>query len=233
VTPQQGCSAIARFGGYQQTPTFTVMSLHLRKDLMGDDLFVPAPSSGTYDIDPIHTFVIFSVRHLIFGKVRGRFDAIKGDFDVSDDRSTLFERFMVEIDAQSIDTQVSARDADLRSERFFNVAKYPTISIRGMQGCRDGDDRWKVDSDITICGLTRSVPLLITLRGFFCDDIGNTKISLAIVADVKRTDFGLVTDLRQESGANLSQYDVEIQVDVEAYSRTAGRSSTPPDARDA
>lgn len=92
------------------------------------------PPPGTYALDPFHTFVTFGVRHLVLGKVHGRFDVFKGGFTIGDNPKALLGRFETTIDASSVDTQVKKRDDDLRSPRFFDVKTYPTIAFRGAGG---------------------------------------------------------------------------------------------------
>src|SRR6478609_4250009 len=117
--------------------------LNGRRGLMTTDRAVPRsrtfagltiPAPGAYRIDPVHTFVDFDVRHLIVGRVRGRFDSFEGEFTVVDDTEQLIGDFEARFDAASIDTKVEMRDKDLRGGRFFDSTAFPTITLRGEGG---------------------------------------------------------------------------------------------------
>jgi polyisoprenoid-binding protein YceI len=174
---------------------------------------------GTYDVDPLHTFLIFDVRHLVFGRVCGRFDTLKGDFEVIDDRERPFGRIALEIDAASINTNVVERDNDLRSGRFFNVKAFPTIIFRGAGGSRKGEDCWMVAGEATIGNVTHALELEVAFHGMIYT-AGKSKAAFHLASYVSRSDFGLLTDLQQESGDHAGASDVEIFADTEAFLRT-------------
>jgi len=104
------------------------------------------PPAGHYRLDPQHTFAQFGVRHMLVGQVDGRFDSLAGVFVVLDDPDRLFEGIDVRIDAASIDTNVAARDEDLRSGRFFDVASFPELAFRGTESRRLAENGWRRSS---------------------------------------------------------------------------------------
>jgi polyisoprenoid-binding protein YceI len=176
------------------------------------------PPGGSYALDPVHTFAEFRVRHLVIGKVRGRFDSISGDFAITDDPEHLFGHVEVRIDAASIDTNVEARDDDLRSARFFDVENFPVIRFRGSGSSKVAISVWTVSGDLTIRHVTHPITLEVTVRGARPDAHGQVKVGLTATARATRADFELTTELMQESG-DAGGPDVEIEVDVEAVLR--------------
>lgn len=177
------------------------------------------PVPGVYEVDPVHSFVLFRVRHLVLGRVDGRFTSFRGQFDVVEDADQPFDRFEVAFDAGSVDTHVETRDADLRSARFFDVARFPTITLKGGAGKDAGGGRWHVDAELTIRDVVRPVTLEVTVRGMVRDGRGNAKAALAVVTWIARSDFELTTELLEESGEPGTGPDVEISADIEAFLR--------------
>jgi polyisoprenoid-binding protein YceI len=178
---------------------------------------VPAP--GVYDVDPVHTFVMFRVRHLVVGRVDGRFTSFQGQFTVREDDARSLDRFEVTLEPASVDTHVTMRDDDLRSARFFDAARFPTIVLSGGTSSRVADDEWAVNAELTIRAVTRPVVLRVTFRGMATDARGKTKAALAVAAEIQRSDFELTAELRQESGEPGTGPDIEIRADVEAFLR--------------
>lgn len=95
----------------------------------GQEAEVALPPPGLYRSDPMHTFVEFRVKHLIIGRVDGRFDTVEGAFRITDDAERLFDKIEVRVEAASVDTNLDARDEDLRSVRFFDVANFPLLTF--------------------------------------------------------------------------------------------------------
>jgi len=179
---------------------------------------VMTPPTGSYALDPVHTFAEFRVRHLVVGKVCGRFDSISGDFVIGEDAEHLFGHVEVRIDAASIDTNVEARDEDLRSARFFDVENFPAITFRGTGSSKVAVNVWTVSGDLTIRHVTNPITLEVTVRGAKPNAHGQVKVGLTATAHATRADFDLTTELVQESGG-AGGPDVEIEVDVEAVLR--------------
>jgi polyisoprenoid-binding protein YceI len=117
-----------------------------------------AAQAVTWQIDPNHTAAQFSVRHLGVSTVRGAFTKVSGtaQYDPSDPSKDSLE---VTIDANSIDTRVQMRDNDLRSPRFLDVQKYPTITFRSKQAPAGGSGKLQITGDLTIKGVTKQVVL--------------------------------------------------------------------------
>ena len=182
-----------------------------------DGLTIPVP--GVYDVDPVHTFVVFGVRHLVVGKVRGRFDSFEGDLTIVKDPEQLFGAFEVRFAAASVDTQVERRDRDLRSARFFDAEAFPTATLRGGRARHVTGSQWTVEAELTIREITHPVSMDVVVRGVALDAHGKTKASLAVTTQLQRSDFGLTTELLEESGSPGTGPDVEITADIEAFLR--------------
>jgi polyisoprenoid-binding protein YceI len=105
------------------------------------------PIPGAYDVDPVHSFVMFRVRHLVVGRVDGRLTSFQGQFTVTEDPARLFDRLEVTFEPASVDTHVKMRDDDLRSPRFLDTDHFPTIVLTGGTSSRVADHEWTVDAE--------------------------------------------------------------------------------------
>jgi polyisoprenoid-binding protein YceI len=175
---------------------------------------VLAPPAGVYKLDPVHTFVTFSVQHLIIGRVRGRFDAVEGTITVGED--PLVTAVEVSVETRSVNTMTAARDDDLRSERFLDVAKYPTMTYRSAGVTAVPGGAWLVKGDLTLRGVTRPVELLARFEGSLTDPYGNARVAFHARGSITRTDFGLTTELLKEAGGLLVGKDIILEIDAEA-----------------
>jgi len=178
---------------------------------------VPLPASGTYKVDPLHSFAYFSAWHHIVGVVRGRFDKVEGTITVSEDPAAC--GVDITIDASTVSTQVAERDDDLRSPDFFDVKKYPAMTYRGRGIRRGAGGSWVLDGTLTIRGVSKVVPLTFNFKGLFPDTPAGKPARAAFhgMAATKRGNFGMTRDNLMELGASpTSKPDVEIEIDVEA-----------------
>lgn len=171
--------------------------------------------AGVYRIDPVHTFAVFSVRHLMVGRVDGRFNTIAGELVVIDDPERPFDQVAVSIDSASLDTQVGARDEDLRSARFFHVGAFPRLTFEGRSADPGPDSGSVIAGNLTIRDVTRPVMFDVTVRGVTTDPHGHTRLGATATAALRRRDFGLTTEIEQESGDSVDP-DIQVRLDVEA-----------------
>ena len=174
---------------------------------------IPGYVAGTWTIDPTHSEVGFSVRHMMVSKVRGRFTKFSGQIVTGED--LLSSSVTAEIDLSSIDTAAEQRDAHLRSPDFFDTDNHPLMTYRST-GIRAKGDGYIVDGELTLKGVTRSVPLTLELNGFGPDPYGGTRAGFTAKAEINRQDFGVNWNAAMESGGVVVSDKVAIQLEIEA-----------------
>jgi polyisoprenoid-binding protein YceI len=173
-----------------------------------------SPTRTTWQIDPSHSLVEFSVRHMMFSTVKGRFTSLQGSIvDVADDPSQ--SSVEVSIDATSVTTGDGNRDGHLRSADFFNVEQYPTISFTSgrIQGSRD---RFTVTGELTINGVGREVVLDVTFNGVGTNPWGKTVAGFSAETKINRKDWGLNWNAPLEAGGVLVSDQVKLNLEVQA-----------------
>ncbi len=172
-------------------------------------------AASTWKIDPSHSAIHFSVRHMVVSKTRGRFTKWGGEirFDPQNPTASSVE---VNIDPASIDTADAQRDAHLRSPDFFDVEKFPTAAFRSTRVEDLGGDRYRVRGDLTIHGLTRPVVLDASYEGAGKDPWGGERAGFSATVTIDRKDFGLEWNKALETGGLLVGEKVELTLEVEA-----------------
>jgi len=176
---------------------------------------IPGYLAGTWDIDPVHTDVSFAVRHMMVGKVRGRFATVSGEIVTGDD--VTGSSVTASIDSASVDTGNAQRDGDLRSARFLDVEKYPLWTFRST-GVRADGDGFAVDGELTIRDITRPVTLALEVNGFGPDASGGTRAGFSAAATIDRNDFGVDTKLPLDGGVVVGDK-VQVTLEIEAVLR--------------
>jgi polyisoprenoid-binding protein YceI len=178
---------------------------------------IPGYLAGTWDIDPAHSEVGFSVRHMMVSKVRGRFTKFSGEIVTAED--TQRSRATAEIDMSSIDTGAEQRDAHLRSADFFSTEEHPVMTYRST-GLRQSGDGFVVDGELTLRGVTKQVPLRVELNGFGPDAFGGTRAGFSATGEINRHDFGVSWSAPLETGGVVVGDKVQLQLEIEAVLRS-------------
>jgi polyisoprenoid-binding protein YceI len=175
----------------------------------------------TYTIDNSHSDVGFSVRHMVFAKVRGHFTKWNAQlaFDPANPAKSSVE---VSIDASSIDTREAQRDAHLRSPDFLDVERFPNLTYKSRRVEPAGDKKYKVAGDLTIHGVSREVALDVEELGRGKDPWGNDRIAFVAKTSLNRADFGLKWNQALEAGGLLVGEHIDIEIDVEAVAGKPG-----------
>ena len=178
-------------------------------------LFVPAlVHAEEYTVDPAHSAVRFSVKHMMVTTVTGNFgkwDAVI-NYDAKDPSKSVFT---ATIDAGSINTATEQRDTHLKSPDFFDIAKTPTLTFTSKKVAAAGKGKLKVTGDLTMHGITKSVTLDVTgPSAEFKDPWGNTKIGAEATATISRKEWGLVWNKAIEGGDLVSD-SVQITIELE------------------
>ena len=178
-------------------------------------------ATETWQIDPNHSAAQFAVRHLGLSTVRGAFTKVSGAVNF-DDKDVTKSSVEVSIDADSIDTRVANRDKDLRSERFFDVAKYPTITFKSKKVEQVSPGKLKVTGDLTIHGVTKEAVLDVDgPSNPVKDPWGNQRTAASATTKVNRQDFGVKWNATMDNGGVVVGDDVAITIDVEMVQHTA------------
>jgi polyisoprenoid-binding protein YceI len=175
-------------------------------------LDVPGYKTGTWVLDPSHSEVTFSVRHMMISKVRGSFGVKGGTFVTPE--NPLEATVEATVDVASIDTKDEGRDGHLKSADFFDVENYPTMEFRST-GVRVEDGDMLVDGDLTIRGITKPVTFSFEFGGFGSDPWGNYKAGATAKTVINREDFGLTWNTALETGGVLVGKDVTIELDLQ------------------
>ncbi len=179
-------------------------------------LSLPAPAANSnWQIDPAHSSAQFSVRHMAISTVRGAFSKVTGSV-VLDDKDISKSTVEVTIDANSVDTRVPDRDNDLRSEKFFDVAHYPSITFKSKRVEQVAPGKLKVTGDLTIRGTTKEVVLDVEgPTAPMKDPWGNTRSAATATTKINRQDFGVKWNATLDNGGVVVGDDVSIVIDVE------------------
>ena len=180
----------------------------------------PAQLAGTWKIDPVHSEVSFSVRHLMVSKVRGRFGDFSGTIVIADD--ALQSRAEAVVVLASIDTGNAGRDEHVRSADFFDVDKYPELTYRSTAVRADGDD-FIVDGELSLHGVTKQVPLHVEVTGFQAiTPFGDTRVGFSATAEINRDDFGITFNTALEGGGVGLGRKIQIALEIQAVRENQG-----------
>ena len=180
--------------------------------------------AGVYKIDPDHSSVIFRVRHLV-GHVTGQFTRFDGFF-VYEEANPGVWKASATIDATSIDTKTAKRDEHLRSEDFFDVKNYPTLSFVSTKVTGIKGERAKLLGKLTILDVTKSIALDLEIGGTAKGSDGLEHAAFTAKARIDRKDFGLTWNDTIETGGVLVGDTVDITLEIEGILQNAKEAGT-------
>jgi polyisoprenoid-binding protein YceI len=166
-------------------------------------------AADSYTIDPNHTFPHFSINHLGFSTLQGRFDQTSGT--VTLDRAAKTGSVNISIATDSVSTGYVKRDEHLKSPDFFNAAEFPAITYKSTAMHFKGDKPVSVDGNLTIMGVTK--PVTLTIDAFNCGSNPMNKkdeCGAGASAQIKRSDFGV------KYGLPVIGDDVKLVFEIEA-----------------
>ena len=178
---------------------------------------VDIPEAGVFDLDVAHSTVSFSVRHLMVSKTRGRFGTFSGRVTIGEDPST--SSVEVTIDPASITTGDVTRDEHLRSADFFDVEQFPEISFRSTRVADHRGDRFRLEGDLTVRGITRPVVLDAVLEGIATSPWGTQAVGFSASTEIDREAFGLTWNQSLETGGVLVGKTVKVEIEAEINRR--------------
>ena len=174
-----------------------------------------AAATSDWQIDPAHSSAQFAVKHLAISTVRGAFTSVKGAIQL-DDKDITKSTVDVTIDVNSVDTRVAARDKDLRSDHFFDVEHFPTITFKSKKVEQVAPGKLKVIGDLTIHGVTKEVTLDVDGPSApIKDPWGNQRVGISASSKITRQDFGITY------GPGMIGDEVSITIDAEMFQKAA------------
>jgi polyisoprenoid-binding protein YceI len=176
--------------------------------------------ADSWNIDAAHSQITFTVRHMVFAKVRGKFGKWTGTLQL-DPADLGKSQVEVTIDAGSVDTSDAQRDGHLKSPDFFDVAKFPSLTFKSKSVQTRGADKARITGDLTLHGVTKEIALDAELSGRGKDPWGNERVGFSATAAVDRTEFGLNFNQVLETGGVLVGNKVDIDIDLQAIKAKA------------
>jgi polyisoprenoid-binding protein YceI len=166
-----------------------------------------------WSVDPVHSHVGFSVRHMMVTTVRGTFKTFSGTMNIGDDFSSA--SIEGEIDVASIDTGNTDRDNHLRANEFFDAPAHPKITFKSTSVEKKGDD-FVVHGDLTIRGVTKAISLDVEYAGTSKNPYGQVIVGASVRGSINRKDFGVSWSALLESGGLAVSDTVKLEIDVQA-----------------
>ncbi|HJX54219.1 MAG TPA: YceI family protein [Polyangia bacterium] len=182
--------------------------------------------ASTWDVDPAHSSVEFSVRHMMVSTVKGHFQKVKGTVEL-DEKDPTKSTVEVSIETASIDTREAKRDAHLKSAAFFDAAKFPAIAFKSTKVEKAGKGKFKVTGNLTMHGITK--PVVLAVEGpsaSIKDPYGRTVRGVMATGKLDRKDWGMTWNQALDSGGMVVSDEVKLEINAEL----AERAATPPAA---
>lgn len=173
----------------------------------------PAAISGTWKLDPAHSEVSFTVKHLAITKVRGTFETF--DVTIVTGESLADSKIEASVDVSSVNTGQPGRDDHLRSGDFFLIEEHPHMLFSSTTINSDGGDDFTIHGDLTLRGVTLPVVLKGEFGGITTDMQGNTKAGASATTKINRKDFGVNWNATLETGGFMLGDDVTITIDLQ------------------
>ncbi|WP_375090688.1 YceI family protein [Peribacillus sp. RS7] len=167
-----------------------------------------------WTVDPTHSAIEFSVKHMMIAKVKGSFNKFEANISADPlDLTTADIDFTV--DVASIDTRNADRDNHLRSADFFDVEKNPTLTFQSTKIVKTNEDEYDVTGNVTLNGITQEETFAITFEGQGKDPWGNEKAGFSGKGKVKRSDYGLTYNAALETGGVLIGDQITLTIEIE------------------
>ena len=173
---------------------------------------IPGYVAGTWTLDPAHSEVSFSVRHLAISKVRGTFE--KFDVTVVTAENPEDSTLTATVDVASVNTNQAQRDEHLRTSDFFAIDEFPTMTFVSTGLRHDGEDFY-LDGDLTLRGVTKAVSIKGEFGGIITDGYGQTKAAASATTKINRTDYGVNWNAALEAGGFTLGDEVTINVELQ------------------
>jgi polyisoprenoid-binding protein YceI len=191
-------------------------------------LWIPASASATpWELDPAHSGVEFSVRHMMVSTVKGRFEKVKGTVEL-DEKDMTKSTVEVTIDLSSVDTNEPKRDGHLKSPDFFDVAKFPTASFKSTKVQKVGKNKLKVTGDLSLHGVTKAVVLEVEgPTDTFKTPFETTVRGVHATGKLDRKDFDIGWNKVLDNGGVVVGNEVSLELNVELTEKVAAAPASP------
>ncbi len=195
----------------------------------GSVLLAPAlAQASTWEIDPVHSVIEFSVRHMMVNHVKGWFQKVTGSVSL-DDKDVAKSTVEVTVDTASLDTHDAKRDADLKSPNFFDVAKYPTATFKSTKIQKVGKNKLKIHGELTLHGVTK--PIVLEAEGPsepYKTPWGTTVRGVHATAKLDRKDFGMNWNKALDNGGLLVGNEVGLDINAELTEKAPAAGTQKP-----
>ena len=172
------------------------------------------PLTGTWAVDPTHSSVEFSVKHLGIATVKGVFREFEGALVIGEDLASATAAGTVKV--ASVDTNEPQRDDHLRSPDFFDATTYPELTFASTAIRPLDDETFEIDAELTLHGVTQPITLTAEIQGFEQDPWGNERVGLEVTGQLKRGDYGMTFNQALGSGNMLVSDKVKLSLDISA-----------------
>lgn len=166
-------------------------------------------------LDPAHSSVDFSVKHMMIAKVKGSFKAFNATIEANPTDLTS-ANIHFNIDLASVDTRNEDRDNHLRSGDFFDVENHPSMTFTSTKISKTGEGEYYVTGDLNLHGVTRSETFAVTFEGTGKDPWGNEKVGFNAEGKIKRSDYGLTWNAALETGGVLVGDEIKVSLEIQA-----------------
>jgi len=194
------------------SPTYDhLTSPHLKENTMA--ITAEQIPAGTWTLDPTHSEVSFSVRHLAISKVKGSFERFDASLVTAEDHTA--SKVTASIDVASINTNQKDRDGHLQTGDFFLAEEHPQMTFVSSSIEEKGDDAFLVHGDLTLRGVTKPVTLKSEFGGLVVDGYGQTKLGFSATTKIDRTEFGVSWNAALEAGGFTLGNDVTVTLEIQ------------------
>jgi polyisoprenoid-binding protein YceI len=181
----------------------------------------------TWKIDPAHTDVNFSAKHMMVTTVRGKFGQVAGSI-VLDDTDLTNSHGEFQVEATSVSTGMERRDQHLRSADFFDVEKFPAITFVSTAIASKGKDRFAVTGDLTIKDVTKPVTFDVEVLGYYSSMSGTRRVGLSATTKIDRDEWNLNWNVAIETGGWMVGKTITLEIDVAADQATEAEPVVVP-----
>jgi polyisoprenoid-binding protein YceI len=168
-----------------------------------------------WNLDPAHSNIDFSIRHMMIAKVKGSFESYSAEIE-ADPEDLTSASISISIDVTSVNTRAADRDNHLRSADFFDVENFPKMTFVSKNIVKTGVNEYEVTGDMTIRDVTRTETISVTYEGSGKDPWGNVKAGFSGSGSLKRSEYGLTWNAALETGGVLVGDDVKISFEIQA-----------------